>query len=200
MMSEDCAAKLDAEGNRQLDLIRAGAQRMGKLIDDLLAFSRMGRREMSISSVNMTQLARTVWEEMRGAIGERAVKVVIDEMPGARADRAMIQVVFTNLLSNALKFTAPRREAAIEIGATPGDRENTYHVRDNGVGFDEQYAHKLFGVFQRLHREEEFPGTGVGLALVQRIIQRHGGRVRAEGKTDEGATFYFTLPRTGDRP
>jgi len=143
----------------------------------------------------MGKLAKAVSEELKLAVPERKVGFNINKLPPSHGDQAMIRQVFANLLSNAIKFTRPKDVATIEIGCSNGENENVYSVKDNGVGFDMQYVNKLFGVFQRLHSSEEFEGTGVGLAIVQRIIHRHGGRVWAEGKVNGGATFYFTLPR-----
>jgi light-regulated signal transduction histidine kinase (bacteriophytochrome) len=170
---------------------------MGQLIDDLLKFSRMGRHEMISVRINMEELAREVYEEFKAYVPERTIQVKFDEFPPSRGDRSMLREVYVNLLSNAIKFTRPREEAVIEIGGAPGENEHTYYVRDNGVGFDMRYVDKLFGVFQRLHGMEEFEGTGVGLAIVQRIIHRHGGRVWAEGAVGQGAALYFTLPAKG---
>ncbi len=195
MLLDDYTDKLDAEGRRRLDVIRSSTQKMGQLIDDLLAFSRMGRREITQSDIDMAGLARAVGEELRTAIPERILQFTVNTLPPARGDQSMVRQVFANLLSNAVKFTRPREAAIIEVGGRADEGENVYYVRDNGVGFDMQYVNKLFGVFSRLHSVEEFEGTGVGLALVQRIIHRHGGRVWAEGKVNEGATFYFTLTR-----
>jgi signal transduction histidine kinase len=187
--------RLDAEGRRLLHVVRDNARRMGLLIDDLLAFSRMGRREMVVAPVDMAGLARSVADELCGAEPPaRVLDIAIADLPAAPGDGAMLRQVWTNLLSNALKFTQPRHPARIEIGGQQDGGEVRYWVRDNGVGFDPQYADKLFGVFQRLHAFDEFEGTGVGLALSQRIIHRHGGRIGAEAVVDGGATFTFTLP------
>jgi signal transduction histidine kinase len=194
MVIEDYAEKLDAEGQRLLGVIRRNTQKMGQLIDDLLAFSRMGRREMAFAEIDMTALAADVADELRRQEPGRAIEIAIASLPPAHGDPAMFRQVWANLLSNAIKFTRPRAPARIEVGGRTGGDENVYSVRDNGVGFDMQYREKLFGVFQRLHGPEEFEGTGVGLALVQRIVHRHGGRIWAEGKIDEGATFSFALP------
>ncbi len=194
ILLDDYAGKLDAEGNRRLNVIRDSAKKMGQLIDDLLAFSRMGRREMTQSAIDMAGLARTAREELRTAAPERMLQFTVNTLPPARGDQSMIRQVFLNLLSNAVKFTRPRETAIIEVGGRAEEGENVYYVRDNGVGFDMQYVNKLFGVFQRLHSVEAFEGTGVGLALVQRIIHRHGGRVWAEGVVGKGAAFYFALP------
>ena len=195
ILTEEHRGKLDEDGRHCLDTIRASATRMSDLIDDLLHFSRTSRQEMVLVQVDMAVLTQEAFDEARGAAPERRIDLHLGEMPPARGDRAMIRQVLVNLLSNAVKFTAPRTEAVIEVdGAGRGD-EITYRVKDNGVGFDMQYVDKLFGIFQRLHGAEEFEGTGIGLAIVKRIIARHGGRVWAEGKVGEGATFYFTLPR-----
>ncbi len=194
MVLEDYADKLDDEGRRHLRVIRDGAQKMGRLIDDLLSFSRLGRREMALANIDMTALARDVAEELRRQESGRAIEIAIAPLPSAHGDPAMFRQVWANLLANAIKFTRPRAPAHIEVGGQADGDENVYSVKDNGVGFNMQYADKLFGVFQRLHGPEEFEGTGVGLALVQRIVYRHGGHVWAEGKLDAGATFSFALP------
>ncbi len=192
---EDYGPQLEDEARGYLESIARGAERMGQLINDLLAFSKLGRKEMALAEVNMSELARTVFEEIRRAAPERKLECQLADLPPARGDRAMLHQVWVNLLSNAVKFTRQREHAVIEIGGSSnGSQQNTYYVKDNGAGFDMQYANKLFGVFQRLHSSEEFEGTGVGLAIVQRVVQRHGGRVWAEGKVNEGAAFYFTLP------
>jgi len=195
VLLEDHSAKLGAEGERLLSIICANAQNMGQLIDDLLAFSRLGHQEMRPSEVNLSKLASAVFEELKAAAPERDLQFNLKPLPPAYGDAAMIRQVFVNLLSNAMKFTAPRETAFIEVGFGGEDIQNTYYVKDNGVGFDMKYADKLFGVFRRLHGGDKFPGTGVGLAFVQRIIQRHGGRVWAEAKAGEGAAIYFTLPK-----
>lgn len=195
MLEEDHQAKLDEGGRRQLRVIRENAQKMGQLIDDLLAFSRMGRKAMAISPVDMAALAAEVFKELRQAGEDRPVLFELKPMPACEADPVLLRQVWANLLSNALKFTGRREAAVIEAGGRSEGRENVYYVADNGAGFDMQYYDKLFGVFQRLHGAEEFPGTGVGLAIVQRAVARHGGRVWAEGKVGEGATFGFALPR-----
>jgi light-regulated signal transduction histidine kinase (bacteriophytochrome) len=192
---EDYTGKLDDEGKRYLNIIRGNTKKMGQLIDDLLLFSRLGRQELRASGIDMGKLAKAVSEELKLAVPERKLKFTINTLIPAQGDQAMIRQVFVNLLSNAVKFTRPKETAMIEIGGQNEGSENIYYVRDNGVGFDMQYVNKLFGVFQRLHSSEEFEGTGVGLAIVQRIIHRHGGRAWAEGKVGEGAAFYFSLPR-----
>ena len=192
---EDYTDKFDEEGKRILNVIRSNTQKMGQLIDDLLVFSRLGRQEIRISDIDMEKLANTVYEEVKITVPHRDVQFNIRTLSPAQGDKAMIRQVLVNLLSNAVKFTRPKDIAVIEVGGSNKENEHIYYMKDNGVGFDMQYANKLFGVFQRLHSTEEFEGTGVGLAIVQRIIHRHGGRVWAEGKVGEGASFYFTLPR-----
>jgi signal transduction histidine kinase len=192
MLDEDYAARLDAEAQRLIGVVRLSARRMGQLIDDLLAFSRLGRQEPARAQLDMRALACEVAEELRPG---RPATIEVAPLPPAQADRALLRQVWTNLIGNALKYSAKKADARVEIGAREDAAENVYWVRDNGAGFDMRYAEKLFGVFQRLHRAEEFEGTGVGLAIVQRIVTRHGGRVWAEGAPGEGACFYFSLPR-----
>ena len=191
---EDHAAKLDDEGKRLLTVIRDSAKLGGELIDGLLNFSRVGRQALAKGPVNVTALAESVVAELRQTQGSVAVEVVLSPLPPASGDAALLRHVLVNLIGNAFKFSAKRAHPKIEIGAQQNGSDVAYYVRDNGVGFDMQYAGKLFGVFQRLHRPDEFEGTGVGLALAQRIVQRHGGRIWAEGKVNGGATFFFTLP------
>lgn len=196
ILIEDYEDRFDTEGRRVLGVISSETQRMGRLVDDLLAFSRLGRQKLQRSDIDMTALAQDVFEELSAQAPERALQLELNQLPVARGDRAMIRVALSNLLSNAVKFTRNEDPAVIEIGSGLEDGQTVYFVKDNGVGFDMQYAQKLFGVFQRLHSTEEFEGTGVGLALVQRVIHRHGGRVWAEGIVNEGATFSFSLPNT----
>ena len=191
---EDYAPRLDDEGRRYLGLIQDNAHKMGQLIDDLLSFSRLGRREMTIAEIDMKSLVRDVFNELAAQAPGRDIEFTVHLVPPAHGDRSLIQQVLVNLLSNAIKFTRPRKKALIEFGYLPELDGGAYYVKDNGVGFDMKYVGKLFGVFQRLHTADEFEGTGVGLALVYRIITRHGGRVWAEAEVDRGATLYFTLP------
>lgn len=194
MVVEDYAAELGEEGQRMLGVIRSETQRMGRLIDDLLAFSRLGRQQIDASPVDMHGLARAVFDELAAREPERDLRLQMKPLPLVHGSEALIRQVWINLVSNALKFTCQRECTEIEIGVLAGDeRAAVYFVKDNGVGFNMRYSNKLFGIFQRLHSQEEFPGTGVGLALVQRIIHRHGGRIWAESEVGHGATFYFTL-------
>ena len=189
----DFGDKLEEDGVRKLHAISRNAQHMGQLIDDLLSFSRLSRKEMHMSRVNMEAVARDVWNETKELNPDRELDFKIVNMMPVFGDASLIRQVVVNLLSNAVKFTRDRKPAVIEMGSRNEGSEITYYVKDNGAGFDMRYSDKLFGVFERLHRPDEFEGTGVGLAIVQRIIHRHGGRVWAEGKVDGGATFYFTI-------
>ncbi len=190
---EEYEDRLDAEGKDYLRRVRAASQRMGELIDDLLNLSRVTRREMRREAVDLSAVARTVGAQLQKAHPDRRVDLVVAPGLSADGDPHLLRIVLENLLGNAWKFTGARERARVEFGAVPHDGTTAYYVRDNGVGFDMAYAGKLFGAFQRLHAVTEFPGTGIGLATVQRIVHRHGGRVWAEGAVDEGATFYFTL-------
>src|SRR5579884_2550000 len=193
ILEDDHAPALGPEGRDLVGAVRRAAARMGQLIDDLLAFARLGRQALAPVPLDLAAMARDVADELCRHQPDRTITVAIGALPPARGDRALVEQVLANLLGNAVKFTRGRPEARIEVGARRDGGETVYYVRDNGVGFDPRYADKLFGVFQRLHRPDEFEGTGVGLALVQRIVHRHGGRVWAEGRPDAGATFYFTL-------
>lgn len=186
--------KFDDEGRRLLNVVCESAGRMGQMIDDILAFSRTGRLEIAKSEVNMENLARAALKELAPNLAGRDLKIEIGRLPPAHGDPVMLLQVWINLLANAVKFTGPKPAAQIEIEGRVEGTEHLYCVKDNGVGFDMKYAGKLFGVFQRLHGLEEFEGTGIGLATVKRIITKHGGRVWAEGKFNEGAAFYFALP------
>ena len=193
ILSEHSASQLDPEGLRLLGVIRRETARMGQLIEDLLRFSRVGRCPMTAAAIDMTALVSAVFAECAAEASERKVRFHLSPLPPARSDPAMIRQVLANLLSNAIKYTRPRAIAEIEVGGRTEANENVYWIKDNGVGFDLKQSGKLFGVFQRLHSARDFEGTGVGLALVQRIIHRHGGRVWAESKPNQGACFYFTL-------
>ena len=202
MLVEDAEGRLSAEAQRYLKVIVEASRHMGELIDDLLAFSRMGRAEMRETRVELHALVREAICDLEMATRGRNIVWTIPSLPTATGDRAMLKQALANLLGNAVKYTRPKDPAVIEIGcAGEEDGRLVLFVRDNGVGFDMQYADKLFGVFQRLHRADEFEGTGIGLANVRRIIARHGGRVWAEGRTGAGAAFYFTLkPSISDQP
>jgi light-regulated signal transduction histidine kinase (bacteriophytochrome) len=186
--------KFDEETLRQFKLIRDNAQMMGQLIDDILAFSRFGRQSMKISGIDMDYLFSETWEELGMINPGRQLILKMDHLPPGMGDHALIKQVITNILVNAIKFTKIRKIAQIEVSGHVNENENVYSIRDNGAGFDMEYCDKLFGVFQRLHSHEEYEGTGVGLAIVQRIVSRHGGRVWAEGEVGKGAVFYFSLP------
>ena len=188
-------SKLDEASARYLAIITDASKKMGELIDDLLAFSRTGRTEMQIQPMDMVKLVQEVLDEMTLDLNDRNITWEIESLPCAQGDPALLRQVWANLLANAIKYTSTRPEAHIEIGTIPAsaDAEITFFVRDDGVGFDPSYKDKLFGVFQRLHREDEFPGAGIGLATVRRIIHRHGGQIWAEGEVDRGASFFFTL-------
>ena len=194
ILLEEHGSELGAEAKRLLQVIRKSAQEMGQLIDDLLSFSRFGRRQMEWSEVDMEGLARSVVEELQALEKEGRARVEVDSLPVAAGDRRMLRQVFVNLVANALKFSRGQEEPRVNVGGSVAGEETTYFVRDHGVGFDMRFADKLFNVFQRLHSTEEFEGTGVGLAIVQRIVYRHGGRVWAEAEVGKGATFYFALP------
>ena len=193
MVLADYGDKLDDEGRRMLGVIRSETLRMGRLIDDLLAFARLGRQQIEPARIDMRALAQGVFDELAATEPERKLRLDLGPLLPARGTQAMIRQVWVNLIGNAIKFTKEREVGKIEIGARESGDGPVYYIKDNGAGFDMRHANKLFGVFQRLHSQEEFPGTGVGLALVQRIVQRHSGRVWAEAEVGRGATFYFTL-------
>jgi PAS domain S-box-containing protein len=198
LLEKEAGPALAGKSLQHLRTISQAAKRMGNLIDDLLSFSRIGHAEMQKSEVNLDQLVRETFGDFEEEMQARKIAVKIHPLPAVQGDRALLRLVLVNLISNAVKFTGTRAEASIEIGAVPGGNgETAIFIRDNGVGFDPQYAGKLFGVFQRLHTQDEFAGTGIGLANVQRIIHRHGGRVWAEGMLEGGATFYFSIPNQG---
>jgi signal transduction histidine kinase len=190
------APSLDEEARKYLDTISESAKQMGRLIDDLLAFSRTARTEPKKTRVPAEDLVRSAISDLAREIGTRRIEWVVGQLPEVEADPNLLRQVMMNLLGNAVKYTRPRAVARIEVSCHAEGNEDIFSVRDNGVGFDNRYAHKLFGVFQRLHRAADFEGTGVGLANVRRIIHRHGGRTWAEGEPDHGATFVFTLPRS----
>jgi signal transduction histidine kinase len=190
---EDYADKLDDQGKDHLQRVRAASQRMGHLIDDMLNLSRIGRMELTRQRVNLSDIATEIAAELRESAPDRSVEIIIAPNLFAEVDPRLLRIMLTNLLGNAWKFTAKREGARIEFGASTDVLSQAYFIRDNGAGFDMTYANKLFGAFQRLHSTTDFPGTGIGLAIVQRIISRHGGQIWAEAKINDGATFYFVL-------
>jgi PAS domain S-box-containing protein len=194
MLSNEHASKLDAEALRLLGVIRDNTFMMGQLINDLLALSRLGRQQLKITEIDMLSLVKEVIHELKDQHSQRNLNFALKALPPARGDRGLIRQVLVNLLENSIKFTRTREEAKIEVGSYAEGKETVYYVTDNGTGFKTKYADQLFGVFKTVHSREEYGGTGVGLAIVQRIITRHGGQVWAEGKPDEGATFYFQIP------
>jgi len=191
---EDYENKLDTEGKRLLNLIRINTQKMDQLISDLLNFSQVSRRELRYSEIDMKQMAISMFNETAQDDVKDKIRLTVDQLPEAFADPTFLKQVWLNLLSNAIKFTSKKRKPDIQIGGKVENHSNTYYIKDNGVGFNPEYGHKLFGVFQRLHKSDDFEGTGVGLAIVQRIIHRFGGKVWAESEEGKGATFYFSLP------
>jgi signal transduction histidine kinase len=193
ILLDDYAPQLPDEAQHYLKIVDHGGKQMGQLIDDLLTFSRLGRMELRKQHVATADLVRQVLEDLQAEQSGRQVEITLGDMLPCQAAPGLLKQVFANLLQNALKYSRQREVAHIEVGCRENDGEQVYFVKDNGVGFDMQYANKLFGVFQRLHRAEEYEGTGVGLAIVQRIVHRHGGRVWAEAAIGQGATFYFTL-------
>lgn len=188
---------MDEESNTFLKTIAESAKQMGRLIDDLLAFSRTARAELRKTHLQLGDMIETIIRDLRQETDNRRIEWVIENLPEVEADPALLRQVLVNLLGNALKYTRTRDLARIEIGTQPSETEHVVFIRDNGVGFDMRYAHKLFGVFQRLHRAADFEGTGVGLANVRRIINRHGGRTWAQSELNKGAAFFFSLPKTG---
>ena len=193
ILLEEYAPNLPPEGQEYVRDIRRNAQKMGQLVDDLLAFSRLGRQPLQRRRVAPAALVREVLEDLRPERDARRVEVVVGDLPTCHADPALLKQVWANLLGNALKYTRKHDPARVEVGCVEQDGERVFFVRDNGAGFDMRYAGKLFGVFQRLHKAADYDGTGVGLAIVQRVIHCHGGRVWAEAAVNRGATFYFTL-------
>ncbi len=194
LLVEKYGVHLDDKGQEFLGAIQKSTKQMDQLINDLLALSRPKSQEFKVTEIDIGSLAKAVFDELKAITPNRKLELSINNPPSGMGDPSLMREVVLNLLSNAIKFTGKRDTAHIEVGGFTGNGENIYYVRDNGVGFEMADAEKLFGVFQRLHSPDEYEGTGVGLAIVQRIITRHGGRVWAEGKVDEGATFYFTLP------
>jgi PAS domain S-box-containing protein len=195
LLERDHHAQLDAEAQRKLGIIQGEAERMGALIDDLLAFSRLGRKALQPMDIDMHQLARNAYDRLQRNYAGPLVEFRLGSLPNALGDRSLFEQVWVNLLSNAVKFSSKKECPTIEVGGISEASEHVYFVRDNGAGFDPHHQVNLFGVFQRLHHSDEFPGTGVGLALVHRIVTRHGGRVWADGKLGQGATFHFTVPK-----
>jgi len=189
--------KLDADERENLSVIDEQAKKMTQFVKDLLTFCRASTREIQKSDIDMNLLCCRITEEMKITIGERSVQIDTKDLPVAWGDESLIRQVLTNLLYNALKYTGPRDLATIEIGGAEKEQQNIYYVKDNGVGFDSEYADKLFSLFKRLHSSAAFEGTGIGLVIVKRIVNKHGGQVWAEGKVNEGATFYFSLPKKG---
>ncbi len=193
IFAEEYSQQIDQEGKRLVSIILSNSARMGQLIDDLLSFSQLGRKDLRKGKLNMKKLVNEVWEEQSEFEKGRKIKFIAHNIPNAIADGATMKQVWANLISNACKYSMNREEAVIEVGSFVEGGIVTYFIRDNGAGFEMKYYDKLFGVFQRLHSEEEFAGTGVGLAIVARIISKHGGTIWAESKVDEGTTFFFTL-------
>jgi light-regulated signal transduction histidine kinase (bacteriophytochrome) len=193
ILLEDYAAHLPPEAQRHLGSIQAGAQVMAQLIEDLLKFSRLSRQPLIKRNISPVSLIDEVLDDLKAEQENRKVEIHIPDLPTCEADPSLLKQVFINLIGNALKYARKREIATIEVGYRNGSQPCVYYVKDNGVGFNMDFADKLFGVFQRLHSSDEFEGTGVGLAIVHRIISRHGGRIWAESAVDQGATFYFTL-------
>lgn len=201
ILGESSSVSLDAKGRHYVSAISESAQRMERMIDDLLSFSRVGRAELARSRVDLNHLVEEARREVSVGVNGREIVWHVDPLPTVDADPSLLRLVLVNLLSNALKYSSKRSPSVIEVGVAPGEAsERVIFVRDNGAGFSMQYVDRLFGVFQRLHKREEFEGTGVGLANVRRIVQRHGGRTWAEGQPGNGATFYFSLPAKSRTP
>jgi light-regulated signal transduction histidine kinase (bacteriophytochrome) len=199
MIQDDHAHEFNEEAKRMLNVIRNNAKKMGVLIDDLLAFSRMGRKEIARLLIDFNKLVEPIVADMKNN-APAGTRITVHPLHNTQGDPALLAQVYINLISNAIKYSSKKETPEIEIGSGEKEDEYVYYVKDRGAGFDMKYAHKLFGVFQRLHSNEEFEGTGVGLAIVQRIIVKHGGKVWAEGKPEEGATFYFSLPKINNLP
>ncbi|HEX9614700.1 MAG TPA: ATP-binding protein [Bacteroidota bacterium] len=197
LLERDLGVTISPDAKRYLAVISESSKRLGQLIDDLLIFSRMGRSDLKASTFDMNGIVEEVVKELSSDLRSNKTTLETDSLPTVTGDRAMIRQVWMNLISNAVKYSRPKPDPRISVGWQEGDSDHVFFVRDNGVGFDMNYVGKLFGVFERLHRADEFEGTGIGLANVKRIVQRHGGRVWAEGEIDRGATFYFTIPKKG---
>ena len=195
ILFEEYNNTLDDEGKRLINIILDNTKKMGLLINDLLSYSRLAKQEIVKKDIDMEKLANKVWKELTRHVPEGKYRLKINKLPFAVGDPSVIRVVVLNLLSNAIKFTGTKKIGMIEISGKVEKGMTTYHVKDNGVGFDMQYSDKLFQIFQRLHHENEFEGTGVGLSIVQRVIKRHGGRVSAQGELNKGAVFSFSLPK-----
>jgi light-regulated signal transduction histidine kinase (bacteriophytochrome) len=193
ILQEDFGAELPEEAQHHIQVVRDNTHEMGHLIDDLLAFARLGRQSIARRSIAPGKLVRQCLNELRGELEGRRVDLRLGELPDCWGDAALLKQVWMNLLTNAFKYTRTRDPAVIEVGSQRENTETIYFVKDNGVGFDMHFAYKLFAVFQRLHRAEEYEGTGVGLAIAQRIVDRHGGRIWADAAVNQGAAFYFTL-------
>lgn len=193
VLLEEYMDTLDEQGKHYLQRVRAGTQNMGQLIDDILNLSRIGRQPIKMKDIHLESIAKEVYKSMEIELKDRKIDFTAHKCPSTHADSHLIKIVFINLISNSLKFTRDRKKAIIEIGSETKDKKTVFFVKDNGVGFDMKYSDKLFTPFQRLHRAEEYEGSGIGLAIVQRIIHRHGGKIWAESKLDKGTTFYFTV-------
>ena len=190
---DHCGPSLDEKGRHYLQRVRAGTRRMGDLIDDMLGLARISRKELTRQRVDVSAIAERVAADLAGRDGGKRVHVVVEAGLTATADSGLVEVLLENLMGNAWKFSSRKDDPRVQVGRLNGEG-HVFYVRDNGAGFDMAYADKLFGAFQRLHSDSEFEGTGIGLATVQRIVNRHGGRVWAEGTLNGGATFFFTLP------
>ncbi len=198
ILEEDYLNNIDEEGKKTIEVILKNAKKMGDLIDDLLAFSRLGKKGITSNGINMDAMVRAIVDEflLSDVENKNKINITIQTLPPANGDQALIKQVWVNLISNAIKYSGKQKKIKIEIGSYPKEKQNVYYVKDNGVGFDMRYYDKLFGVFQRLHSNEEFEGTGVGLAISHRIIQKHNGEVWAQSKLNEGSTFYFSLQQS----
>ncbi|NQV35826.1 MAG: two-component sensor histidine kinase [Phycisphaeraceae bacterium] len=197
LLQSEYGDKVDDEGRRLLGVVRDNASHMSTLMNGLLSYSRLGRQDMRLSKLDMTDLTQRVFAEQQAAVPDRQIEMAIEELAPAWTDRSLTQQILGNIIANAIKFTGPRDVAQIEISCQTDGAMNTYSVKDNGVGFDMTYVEKVFGMFQRLHTDDEFEGVGIGLALTQRLVRRHGGTIWAESSVGEGTTLSFTLPSEG---